>query len=338
MVTINKAIRRAIEIKGKSLLSDSQLLILVLEDLAPELIHEREIIARYHTSEIGKVLIDIYDNSSGNKAQMYSTLVSNLTKNNPELSQAYQHYLSFFREALNCPDDNKRIDSSKPSSQTSAGTYSAAEAKHRKKMERINSEFEKQLRARGIDPNTGGHLVNNSVQKSSNSIQSQPPMQPFVENNLSSANSVASSPTSSKGMAQRSPPTVKAQPSHGRLSRKDSADLDAMLDQHNNRLLNYHKKAKVKKMIISIVIIALILAFLISFIVGLLSKQGKSTVLRGDLNGDGVVTNADLELLQDYLVDTDSIPEDKREAADYDGDGKITSHDALQMKKDLKGE
>ena len=75
-----------------------------------------------------------------------------------------------------------------------------------------------------------------------------------------------------------------------------------------------------------------------SFIVGLLSKQGKSKILRGDLNGDGVVTNADLELLQDYLVDTDSIPEDKQQAADYDGDGKISSHDALQMKKDLKGE
>ena len=40
-----------------------------------------------------------------------------------------------------------------------AGPVSAAEAKRRKKVDKINKEFEKQLRARGIDPRTGGIMV-----------------------------------------------------------------------------------------------------------------------------------------------------------------------------------
>ncbi len=39
------------------------------------------------------------------------------------------------------------------------GPISAAEAKRRKKVDKINKEFEKQLRSRGIDPKTGGLIL-----------------------------------------------------------------------------------------------------------------------------------------------------------------------------------
>lgn len=39
------------------------------------------------------------------------------------------------------------------------GPVSAAEAKRRKKVDKINKEFEKQLRSRGIDPKTGGIMM-----------------------------------------------------------------------------------------------------------------------------------------------------------------------------------
>ncbi|MBR5361768.1 MAG: hypothetical protein IK134_00365 [Oscillospiraceae bacterium] len=39
------------------------------------------------------------------------------------------------------------------------GPVSAAEAKRRKKVDKINKEFEKQLRSRGIDPKTGGIMI-----------------------------------------------------------------------------------------------------------------------------------------------------------------------------------
>ena len=39
------------------------------------------------------------------------------------------------------------------------GPISAAEAKRRKKVDKINKEFEKQLRSRGIDPKTGGLII-----------------------------------------------------------------------------------------------------------------------------------------------------------------------------------
>ena len=46
-----------------------------------------------------------------------------------------------------------------PSQPEETGPISAAEAKRRKRTEKINRDFEKQLRARGIDPKTGGMLI-----------------------------------------------------------------------------------------------------------------------------------------------------------------------------------
>ena len=46
-----------------------------------------------------------------------------------------------------------------PTLEAMGGPVSAAEAKRRKKVDKINKEFEKQLRARGIDPKTGGIIL-----------------------------------------------------------------------------------------------------------------------------------------------------------------------------------
>ncbi len=45
------------------------------------------------------------------------------------------------------------------------GPVSAAEAKRRKKMDKINKEFEKQLRARGVDPATGAFVGKDNAKK-----------------------------------------------------------------------------------------------------------------------------------------------------------------------------
>lgn len=135
---------------------------------------------------------------------------------------------------------------------------------------------------------------------------------------------------------QRSPPAFKDKSSPEKINKPD--DVDGLLNRHKQRNKNYRKKAKIKKAIIAVVIVITIVIVTLLALSLISSKQEKSTVVRGDLNGDGVVTNADLELLQDYIINADSIPDEKRQAADYDEDGKITSHDALQMKKDLKGE
>ena len=47
----------------------------------------------------------------------------------------------------------------KPAQPEPTGPISAAEAKRRKKVDKINKDFEKQLRARGIDPKTGGIIM-----------------------------------------------------------------------------------------------------------------------------------------------------------------------------------
>ena len=58
---------------------------------------------------------------------------------------------------------NKPAAKPKPASaikdEEPSGPISAAEAKRRKKVDKINKEFEKQLRARGIDPKTGGVML-----------------------------------------------------------------------------------------------------------------------------------------------------------------------------------
>ncbi len=60
----------------------------------------------------------------------------------------------------------KRVPASAQSSpmpvlEDMGGPVSAAEAKRRKKVDKINKEFEKQLRSRGIDPITGGLILDN---------------------------------------------------------------------------------------------------------------------------------------------------------------------------------
>ena len=60
------------------------------------------------------------------------------------------------------PEKKKKKSSPRPAAATQKepeGPISAAEAKRRKKVDKINKEFEKQLRARGIDPKTGGIIV-----------------------------------------------------------------------------------------------------------------------------------------------------------------------------------
>ena len=51
-----------------------------------------------------------------------------------------------------------RKKQSTPKSAQPSGPVSAAEAKRRKKLEKINSQFERDLRARGIDPSTGAYI------------------------------------------------------------------------------------------------------------------------------------------------------------------------------------
>ena len=59
--------------------------------------------------------------------------------------------------------DRKKKPVSRPASAIASpvpdGPVSAAEAKRRKKVDKINKEFEKQLRSRGIDPKTGGIMI-----------------------------------------------------------------------------------------------------------------------------------------------------------------------------------
>ncbi len=68
----------------------------------------------------------------------------------------------------------------------------------------------------------------------------------------------------------------------------------------------------------------------IIFLLGSLASVAFSApaVIKGDINGDGRVTIADVRILLKLVMKPDSATSAQKVAADVDGDGKITLKDA----------
>lgn len=63
MVTIQEAITKAISIRGAEVLSKKEELCVILEDLAPELIKERNFIETFYDNELGQIFQKAYQSS-----------------------------------------------------------------------------------------------------------------------------------------------------------------------------------------------------------------------------------------------------------------------------------
>lgn len=72
----------------------------------------------------------------------------------------------------------------------------------------------------------------------------------------------------------------------------------------------------------------LVLLLLGSFVFAVTAAQSTVT---GDVDGDGVVTLNDAQLIFDYVSGTGSLTRDELIAADIDGDGRVTVADAAQL-------
>ncbi|MCI8655240.1 MAG: hypothetical protein HFJ48_05170, partial [Clostridia bacterium] len=57
----------------------------------------------------------------------------------------------------------------------------------------------------------------------------------------------------------------------------------------------------------------------------------------GDINGDGVIDDEDLELLQNYLVGNIGLSDKQKELADVNKDGKLDADDLLKLRQFLNG-
>ena len=88
-------------------------------------------------------------------------LMSEMGIDDPRKKKADTGAVVHFTE-YKMPDPAKKKRNTTPKSAqpspASSGPISAAEAKRRKKLEKINSQFERDLRARGIDPSTGAFI------------------------------------------------------------------------------------------------------------------------------------------------------------------------------------
>ena len=58
-------------------------------------------------------------------------------------------------------------------------------------------------------------------------------------------------------------------------------------------------------------------------------------VVAGDLDGDGELTDADIEMLQQYILGDLELTEDQMALMDYDGNGTVDIRDMIQWKKVL---
>lgn len=60
-------------------------------------------------------------------------------------------------------------------------------------------------------------------------------------------------------------------------------------------------------------------------------------IIKGDLNSDGMITYADLVILQAYLLEKISLTDNQILAADISGEGKISIFDLGKLQRHLLG-
>ena len=71
--------------------------------------------------------------------------------------------------------------------------------------------------------------------------------------------------------------------------------------------------------------------------VGVISASASTRRLYGDVNGDGVISNEDANLVLRVSVGKETIDSYQKIAADVNGDGKITATDVLMIKRMVEG-
>jgi len=90
-------------------------------------------------------------------------------------------------------------------------------------------------------------------------------------------------------------------------------------------------KTKIKKIVAAACVAATICS---------LSAVGASALTRrlyGDVNGDGVISNADADLILQYSTLMTDLDQYQKIAADVNGDGKVTTLDSLMVRRLVAG-
>lgn len=68
------------------------------------------------------------------------------------------------------------------------------------------------------------------------------------------------------------------------------------------------------------------------------SKQDEKALLYGDVNNDGIISNADVTLVRQYVADMVEFDTYQKIAADVNGDGKISMLDVVMIQQVLSGQ
>lgn len=92
---------------------------------------------------------------------------------------------------------------------------------------------------------------------------------------------------------------------------------------------------KINKLLIGIFIILLILAVLATYVLTISTQQ---PLLIGDVNSDGAIDKADLDLIHQHLLQVRELKEKEKARADMNQDGEITVLDLLRIHKYIGGD
>lgn len=75
-----------------------------------------------------------------------------------------------------------------------------------------------------------------------------------------------------------------------------------------------------------------------AFFTACTKSQKKNALLYGDVNNDGIISNADVTLIQQYVADMVEFDTYQKIAADVNGDGKISMSDITMIQQVLSGQ
>lgn len=108
-----------------------------------------------------------------------------------------------------------------------------------------------------------------------------------------------------------------------------------MIESKLSNKFNLSREVFLVKKFKKIISLACVAATLCS--VGVVSASAYTRRLYGDVNGDGVISNADADLIQNYLVGIGLFDNYQKIAADVDGNGDVTIDDVTMIQKLLAG-
>ena len=100
MKIIEKAIEKAVSLYGGDILSKKDVFCILLDDMTPEQVEERQFIKMIYTDDVGRILNETLHATHGEKEKIYKKLDHYLEEKRGLLENVRIEFINIFRAAL----------------------------------------------------------------------------------------------------------------------------------------------------------------------------------------------------------------------------------------------